>query len=230
LLEDASKIVAFGAHPGDPIWGCGATLAKYAKKGYDISLVSLSYGEHSHAHVFWRKYWAENELPSLEEIKRVKREELEKASKILGINDIRILDYGDSPLSVNRERMVALVNLIRELKPDVVFCQFHFDPTNYDHGTAGKIVAQSCHYSRDLGLVTKNPPHRVKYVYLYSMAGSFGPEVGFIPDLYIDVNDTIFLKVRALAQFKTQEINGETYSEQNLKEIVLPEARYLGII
>jgi N-acetylglucosamine malate deacetylase 1 len=39
------KIVVTGGHPGDPEYGCGGTIAKYADAGHDVTLLYLNRGE-----------------------------------------------------------------------------------------------------------------------------------------------------------------------------------------
>src|SRR3954467_10584361 len=45
LPEKQLNIVCVGAHPGDPEFGCGGTLAKLAEAGHNISLIYLTRGE-----------------------------------------------------------------------------------------------------------------------------------------------------------------------------------------
>src|SRR5580658_696947 len=39
------KVVVTGAHPGDPEYGCGGTIARYADQGHDVVLLYLNRGE-----------------------------------------------------------------------------------------------------------------------------------------------------------------------------------------
>jgi LmbE family N-acetylglucosaminyl deacetylase len=39
------KIVVTGGHPGDPEYGCGGTIARYAAAGHDVVLIYLNQGE-----------------------------------------------------------------------------------------------------------------------------------------------------------------------------------------
>src|SRR5471032_2345894 len=42
-------IVCVGAHPGDPEFGCGGTMAKYSDAGHQVSFLYLTRGEASDA-------------------------------------------------------------------------------------------------------------------------------------------------------------------------------------
>ena len=39
------KVIVTGGHPGDPEYGCGGTIARYADLGHDVVLLYLNRGE-----------------------------------------------------------------------------------------------------------------------------------------------------------------------------------------
>src|ERR1700694_2449791 len=41
------QIVCLGAHPGDPEFGCGGTMAKYSDAGHKVTFLYLTRGEAS---------------------------------------------------------------------------------------------------------------------------------------------------------------------------------------
>src|SRR5580693_1793478 len=41
------KVIVTGGHPGDPEYGCGGTIARYADEGHDVTLLYLNRGEKS---------------------------------------------------------------------------------------------------------------------------------------------------------------------------------------
>jgi hypothetical protein len=43
--EKKLNVVCVGAHPGDPEFGCGGTMAKYSKAGHQVIFLYLSRGE-----------------------------------------------------------------------------------------------------------------------------------------------------------------------------------------
>src|ERR1700722_13707919 len=45
MPEKKLKIVVTGGHPGDPEYGCGGTVARYADAGHDVTLLYLNRGE-----------------------------------------------------------------------------------------------------------------------------------------------------------------------------------------
>jgi len=206
------RIVAFGAHPGDP-FAAGGTLAKHAKRGDDLVVASLSYGERSHSHAVWEEYEGkEREEYILKRAKEVKRKEMERAAEILGIKKIKIFDFGDSPLIIDKEKLYEVVDFLREFKPDIVLV--HTDQGHFDHECAWDIMKSACRIAADLGVKTKNPPCITKNVYYYA-PWSLGEEC-FTPDVFIDIRETIELKIKALAEFKSQKITPQLAREETL--------------
>jgi LmbE family N-acetylglucosaminyl deacetylase len=43
--EKKLHIVCVGAHPGDPEFGCGGTMAKYSNEGHTVTFIYLTRGE-----------------------------------------------------------------------------------------------------------------------------------------------------------------------------------------
>jgi len=203
------RIMAFGAHPADPIWWAGGVLAKHRKKGDEVAIVALTYGERSHAPVLWERVKNKAEEEIIKEIKEEKKKELYEAAKVLGAKTFE-LDYGDSPLIITPDRLRKMVEIIRDFKPDIVITSWYKDPQNADHAVAGYEVWKAVHYARDLGYRTNNSPHKVSYVFYYPPVMSFGPEVGFVPDVYVDIAETIELKIEALSKFWTQKLDKES--------------------
>src|SRR5271168_2139277 len=39
------NVVVTGGHPGDPEYGCGGTIARYARLGHRVTLLYLNHGE-----------------------------------------------------------------------------------------------------------------------------------------------------------------------------------------
>ena len=73
LHADAKKlsIVCIGAHPGDPEFGCGGTMAKYANAGHSVTFLYLTRGE------------AGDPTKSYAESAAIRTKEAENACKIL---------------------------------------------------------------------------------------------------------------------------------------------------
>lgn len=133
----ARSILACFAHPDDESFSIGGTLAHYASRGHDITLVCATRGEAGEI--------SDPALASPENLGEVREQELRCAAAALGIGRVEILGYRDSGMEgtddnndprayvmADRDEVIArLVGYIRSLQPDVVIT---FDPDGaYGH-------------------------------------------------------------------------------------------------
>jgi LmbE family N-acetylglucosaminyl deacetylase len=107
--------MAILAHPDDETLGNGATLARYAAEGVDITLVTATRGQRG-----W--FGDPDENPGLEAVGRTREAELRRAAAALGIRETIFLDYVDGELAeADPDEIVCeLVGHIRRVRPQVV--------------------------------------------------------------------------------------------------------------
>lgn len=125
------------AHPDDPEFFCGATIARWVSMGHSVKYCLLTKGDKG----------SQDRTVNPEDLARTRVEEENRASAVLGVSSVRFLDYHDGTLVASMETRQTVARVIRQEKPDIlVTC----DPTNYypregtinhpDHRTAGQIV------------------------------------------------------------------------------------------
>jgi len=109
------KLMAVLAHPDDESLGIGGTLAKYAGEGVETYLVTATRGERG-------RFGESGEKPPPDVIGRVREAELREAAKVLGVREVRFLDYYDGDLDqINVTEAVArIADHLRRVKPHVV--------------------------------------------------------------------------------------------------------------
>lgn len=81
--------LVISAHSADFVWRCGGAIALHADKGYDVTVVCLSYGERGESAKLWKK-----DGMTLDTVKTERRREAEKAASALGVHDIQFFDLG----------------------------------------------------------------------------------------------------------------------------------------
>ena len=120
------RLLAVVAHPDDETFGCGGTLAKYSEEDVRVSLVCATRGEAGEI--------SHPDLATRDNLGDVREEELRAASKILGIQDLIILDYRDSGMAGSSDNnhpkalcqadktilTGIIVEAIRRLRPQVL--------------------------------------------------------------------------------------------------------------
>ena len=195
------------AHPDDMEFSCGATLAKWAKAGCEISVVlctSGNVGTHD------AKYTPHT-------LASVREAEQKNACAVLGIKHLEFLRHDDSRLVADLTLRRELVHLIRKYKPEVVFCG---DPNlvfwgnnriNHPDHRAAALAALDAIFpcaSMELLWPEAGPAHEVHGVYVRAFEHL---------DLWIDVADTIELKIRALREHHCQ-LDGMTSLEEMIRQ------------
>ena len=143
LLPDAwptpQNILVILAHPDDPEFFCGATLAKWARAGHHITYLLLTCGD---------KGFNPTTHPEMtpEKLCTIRHVEQRNAAEVIGAQAVHFLDYPDGYLVPDLATRKAVVREIRRYKPDIlVTC----DPQNLfavyginhpDHRAAGQVV------------------------------------------------------------------------------------------
>ncbi|MDP9237095.1 MAG: PIG-L family deacetylase [Chloroflexota bacterium] len=119
-------LLAIYAHPDDETFGIGGTMAHYADRGIPVTMICATRGEVGEI--------APGTGATPETLGQYREQELRDAMKILGVSDVRFLDFRDSgmqgtpenedPRSLNKARPEAvvgpLVGAIRELQPEII--------------------------------------------------------------------------------------------------------------
>ena len=127
-MSDKKTALVISAHSADFVWRAGGAIALHQAKGYEVTVVCLSYGERGESAKLWKQ-----EGMTLEKVKIKRRKEAENAAVALGINDIRFFDVGDYPLDLGRKTQDRMVDVIREVQPKFMMSHSKWDPYNTDH-------------------------------------------------------------------------------------------------
>jgi len=193
-------ILVILAHPDDPEFFCGATLAKWAREGHHITYLLLTCGD---------KGFNPTTDPAMtpDRLCAIRHEEQYAAAKVIGAQAVHILDHPDGYLIPDLNLRREVVREIRRHKPDIlVTC----DPQNLfaayginhpDHRAAGQVVLDAVFpaagnpvYFPEL-LEEGFQPHMPKEVWC---------SLTLQPNVTLDVTDTWEIKIQAILQHKTQ--------------------------
>ena len=194
------RIIVFSAHTEDAPDLAGGTLAKYANKGHEVMAVIFSLGAKSHVMTD----------ASPEELRTIKRVETERAYAKLGIQHVRSLEMEEDPILFEREHLADIVELIRAFRPDIVLTHHRSGDVVPDHNDVGRAVWHACHMSGRPGFKTASPPHGVPSLFYFELgltdrAQRMTGSPAALPDVYIDITDTVQQKIKSMAEFATQQ-------------------------
>jgi len=115
------KVVVAGGHPGDPEYGCGGTIARYAGLGHEVVLLYLNDG-----------------VPEGKPRDGVRVAEAREACKLLKARPI-FAGQVDGDAVVDRAHAAAFRALLEPEHPDVVFTHWPID-NHADHRAASMLV------------------------------------------------------------------------------------------
>jgi len=197
--SEPQKVLVLLAHPDDPEFFCGATIARWAAAGHKITYWLMTCGD---------KGTSDRELRS-EELCSMRQEEQKKAAAVLGVEEVNFLGYPDGYLVADLELRCEITRIIRKVRPDIIVT---CDPLNLypggtrlnhpDHRAAGQVVLDAVfpaardHLNfvelwRDEGL----EPHITREVWV-----SISPE----PNVTLDVTPFWDKKIEALKEHRSQ--------------------------
>ncbi|WP_114964322.1 PIG-L deacetylase family protein [Alkalilacustris brevis] len=181
-MSERKTALVVSAHSADFVWRCGGAIALHQKKGYDVTIVCLSYGERGESAKLWKEPGA-----TLEGVKSARRKEAEAAASALNAHDIQFFDLGDYPLEMDRDAKYRLVDVIRKVQPEFMLSHSKDDPYNTDHPYATKMAIECRMIAQAWG---HNPGEKVlgaPQLYLFEPHQS--EMCGWKPDTILDITD-----------------------------------------
>lgn len=196
------RAMIIAAHPDDIEFVVAGTVAKWVQAGARARYVLVTSGD------------AGSHQPDTtrEELASVRQAEQRAAARIVGVDEVVFLGYRDSEVEPTLALRRDLVREIRHFKPDTVVC---FDPTQLfvgdgyinhpDHRAAGQAALDAVAPTAAMPLAFAElreeglEPHRVKEVLVAATSD---------PDTWIDITETIDLKIEALRQHTSQFPDG----------------------
>jgi len=204
------NVLAIGCHPDDIEVACAGTLARYVKEGHKVIVCHVANGNLGHA------------IIQPDELREMRREEARSAGALAGI-EVITTDVGDLKVYPDEEQRNKVVEVIRYAMPDVIITH---SPNDYmpDHTAVSKLAfdasfAASCpHYLN--GVAAPVTP----LYYMDTLAG-----VGFQPTEYVDITDTIDLKLEMLECHVSQMKWMRDHDHIDFAEFVKSCARFRGL-
>ncbi len=163
------KVIVTGGHPGDPEYGCGGTVARYADLGHEVVLLYLNRGE-----------WPPSTDPGAGASRIA---EAATACEILKARPL-YAGHANSKAVVNAEHYAAFRKILEAERPDVVFTHWPID-NHADHRAISMLV-----YDAWLRL------DKAFALYYYEVS-SGEDTVQFSPTHYVDITGTEPRKRRA---------------------------------
>jgi LmbE family N-acetylglucosaminyl deacetylase len=192
------RALVISAHPDDIEFVVAGTVAKWVRAGSKVRYVVATSGDAG----------THRTDVTREELARTREAEQRAAARIVGVEEVVFLRYPDGQVEPSIALRRDLVREIRRLQPDTVVC---FDPTRIfvrgsyinhpDHRAVGQAALDAISPTAAMPLSFPEQiaeglkPHRVRQILVASSP---------TPDTYVDISETIDLKIEALRQHVSQ--------------------------
>lgn len=178
----SKSALVISAHSADFVWRCGGAIALHQKRGYEVTIVCLSYGERGESANLWKQAGA-----TLEGVKASRRREAERAAEALNAHEIAFFDLGDYPLEMDREAKDRLVDVIRRVQPSFMLTHALDDPYNTDHPTAARMAIECRMIAQAWGHRPGEKILGAPQLYLFEPHQT--EQCGWKPDTILDISE-----------------------------------------
>jgi LmbE family N-acetylglucosaminyl deacetylase len=184
------NVLAIGAHPDDIEYGCGGTLTRYAQRGHHVFLFVASDG-------------------ALGGDAGVRRREQDDSAAILGARQVFWGGYDDTEIPLNRDLIVRLESVIREVRPSMIFVNCP-DDTHQDHR----------HLAQGATSATRYVPNFLFY--------EVPSTQNFSPNCYTDIEKVLDRKLASLEAHRSQ-VAKTNIEDLTILELAVSCANFRGI-
>ncbi|MBI4246317.1 MAG: PIG-L family deacetylase [Candidatus Rokubacteria bacterium] len=184
------NILAIGAHPDDIEYGCGGTLTLYAQKGHDVFLFVATEG-------------------ALGGDPGVRRREQLDSSMVVGARDVFWGGYQDTEVPLNRDLIVKIESVIRQVTPTMIFVNYP-DDTHQDH--------------RNLAQGTVSATRYVPNFLFFEVPST----QHFVPNCYANIENVLDKKLACLEAHRSQ-VTKTNIEDLTILELAVSCANFRGI-
>jgi len=207
MVSVPDRAMVIMAHPDDPEFFCGGTLALWCTAGTEVSYLILTNGNKG----------SDDPEMTPEKLTEIRRGEQHAAAEVLGVKEVIFMNEPDGELQATLDLRKRVVAEIRRYKPDAIVAP---DPTRFfhadrninhaDHRAAGEVAIDAIFpaagnrmYHPEL-LAEGLEPHPIKEVYLSSTDH---------PNQWVDITEVFETKLKAISCHTSQ-----IREPENLKE------------
>ncbi|MGA2207332.1 MAG: bacillithiol biosynthesis deacetylase BshB1 [Terracidiphilus sp.] len=210
-LDFRADVLAIAAHRDDVEQTCGGTLLRMAARSLRTAILDLTQGE------------AGTRGTAADRVR-----EADEAARILGVGWRQALNLPDGEVANTLDNRIAIVRILRLLRPRVVILPY-WQARHPDHSITATLGYEACFLSGLEKVETGAAPHRpfkIVYASLYADVR---------PSFIVDITPFIEQRHRALMAYRSQYANqsagtGLFVPEEEIRERTFAEARHYGLL
>ncbi|MEK6455710.1 PIG-L family deacetylase [Caldifermentibacillus hisashii] len=189
-MEHQHHIMSIGAHALDAELMGGAVAIKYTREGHKATFVHITRGERG------------NKKKSPEEYGKQLDLEIPKVAEAMGAKS-HWMGYLAGELPSIEQIQLDLCQLIRKEKPDIIITHWR-GSLHPRHVMTHDVVMDAVKMAANKNIETEAAPHVVNYVYFGENCEDLN---GFIPQIYIEIEDTFDQWFEALSHYELFRAN-----------------------
>jgi len=192
------RVLVVSAHPDDPEFSAGGSVAKLAMDGAEVTYVIVTDGSQG----------GEDPDQKDSELAAIRQKEQRAAARVLGVKKVEFLGYKDGHLTHDLKLRRDIVRMIRKYKPDLVITHLpgrlldapmggsHPDHIAVGEATFAAVYPDSRNPRAFRSLLKEGyPAFVVKELWVpYWTSG----------DYFVDITKTLDLKLQSLKKHKSQ--------------------------
>jgi LmbE family N-acetylglucosaminyl deacetylase len=129
------NVLGVFAHPDDPDFGAGGTIAKLVKDGARVTYAIVTDGSQG----------GEDPKQKDSELVAIREKEQKAAARVLGVKKVEFLGYKDGHLSPDLKLRHDIVRMIRKYKPELVITH---TPGRETRGPFAASSRRGCRHTR----------------------------------------------------------------------------------
>lgn len=196
-MTNKKTAIVVSAHSADFVWRAGGAIALHAERGWEVTVVCLSYGERGESAKLWREPGM-----TVEKVKANRKDEAIRAAEILGAKTL-FFDIGDYPMRVPDTVLYDLAVLFRKTRPEFILTHSHEDPYNFDHPLVSHVTQEARIVAQAHGHEPHTPVLGAPPVFLFE---PHQPEqCNWKPQVLLDITSAWPKKYEAFKAMSAQE-------------------------
>lgn len=202
MMEKERHVLVIFPHPDDEAFGVSGTISLHIDNGTPVTYACLTLGEMG-------RNMGNPPFATRETLPKIRKEELEEAARVLGIQDLRMLGYRDKTVEFEDEEMLAnrLGAIIGETNPSLVITFYPGYAVHPDHDATGAAVIRA---------VRELPADKRPKVHCVAFSNNCEEEIGQA-DVVNDVSAVIDRKIAAIKAHASQTQLMAANMEESIK-------------
>ncbi|SDC13921.1 bacillithiol biosynthesis deacetylase BshB2 [Shouchella lonarensis] len=137
-MRSERHVLVIFPHPDDEAFAAAGTIRAHVVAGTPVTYACLTLGEMG-------RNLGNPPVATRESLPHIRRKELQAASKVMGISDVRMMGFRDKTLEFEPLEVLKnlVLQLVAELSPSLVISFYPGYAVHPDHDTTGRAVADA---------------------------------------------------------------------------------------